>query len=580
MKPLHTLARRLLRSQLVVFAVLLIVAIAVFVEVRSLAALPPRILVDNFRSVQDTEEMDRALTLLAVDSHDADARSHFMHALDDELADITEEGELDAARRAGEAYRAMLAAPSPSTIREAQARVRAIYAINEGALLRKDRDARAVAERVQLSILALLAIALVTGIAVAARTARAIARPLDVLASAVKGIGERGPYPRLDVERSGYEEARILAREFNALAARLETYEASNLDQILVEKAKLEAFVASMSDGVVVIGGDGRVVVANDVARRALGSEEVVGKLLDGLDAEPSVRAALERVVANPQGTGGAASDVATALRVYSLSGARALDGKQRLVGTVVVLRDVTEIRRGERERGDLVAKLTHELRTPLTSAVMAIGLLAESAAKLDDRQRQIVDILRGDVSRLKALSDNLNEMARAQLAGVELASEPLDCAALVEGALAPFHLQAEERKVRLTIECGKDLPPLHADPNKLPWVLTNLCGNALRYTPPGGSITVRARVDGPAVLFEVIDTGPGIPRTDQARIFEKFSQRNSATGGVGLAGLGLYIAREIVEAHGGTIGVESEPGKGSRFFFRLPLARSATGTA
>jgi len=237
------------------------------------------------------------------------------------------------------------------------------------------------------------------------------------------------------------------------------------------------------------------------------------------------------------------------------------------------VLRDVTELRRGERDRGELVAKLTHELRTPLTSAVMAIGLLADGAAPLSARQREIVELLRKDVSRLKALSDDLNEMARAQLAGVELAKESIETAELVKAVVEPFRLQAEERRVRFAVELAPALPSVPADPNKLPWVLTNLCGNALRYTPAGGTVTVRARADGASVLFEVVDTGPGIPREAQARIFEQFSQRWTP-GGVGLAGLGLYIAREIVEAHGGMIGVESEPGHGSRFWFRLPLAR------
>jgi signal transduction histidine kinase len=240
----------------------------------------------------------------------------------------------------------------------------------------------------------------------------------------------------------------------------------------------------------------------------------------------------------------------------------------------VIVLRDVTEIRRGERNRGELVAKLTHELRTPLTSAVMAIGLLDESASGLGDKQRQLVDILRGDVSRLKQLSDNLHEMARAQLAGVELAKEPIATAEVVRAALAPFDLQARERDVTLALDVAGDLPSVHADPNKLPWVLTNLVGNALRYTPPGGRIDVRVRVDAGGLLFEVIDTGRGIPKEQQARIFEKFSQRSSPGAAAGFAGLGLYIAREIVEAHGGVIGVESEPGRGSRFYFRLPLKR------
>jgi signal transduction histidine kinase len=140
-----------------------------------------------------------------------------------------------------------------------------------------------------------------------------------------------------------------------------------------------------------------------------------------------------------------------------------------------------------------------------------------------------------------------------------------------VRDALAPFELQARERHVAFLVDCPEDLPSLAADPNKLPWVLTNLCGNALRHTPPGGRVEVRVRVDSGSLLFEVVDTGPGIPKEAQPRLFEKFSQRRQS-GGAGLAGLGLYIAREIVEAHGGVIGVDSEPGQGSRFFFRLPL--------
>jgi signal transduction histidine kinase len=379
------------------------------------------------------------------------------------------------------------------------------------------------------------------------------------MAGAVAHIGQRGPYPRLG--EGDYREAGTLAHEFNAFAARLEAYERSNLDQILAEKAKLEAFVASMSEGVVIIAGGGEVLLANEVAEKAVG-EPMKGKRLETMGGDVALISALKQVQSRP------VPDVSLRDRVFSLSAARAPND----AGTVIVLRDVTELRRGERDRGELVAKLTHELRTPLTSAVMAIGLMAES--ELGARQKKLVELLRADISRLKALSDNLHDMARAQLAGVDLSKEPIKTAELVQAAIAPFHLQAEERRVQLVVDVPAQLPSVNADPNKLPWVITNLCGNALRYTPAGGTITVRARADGASVLVEVVDTGPGIEKEAQARIFEKFSQRWSPTG-MGLAGLGLYIAREIVEAHGGMIGVDSEPGKGSRFWFRLPLRRA-----
>jgi signal transduction histidine kinase len=506
--------------------------------------------------------MDRALTLLAMDPTDAVARQRFARALDDERHNLTEPGEPEAVRALDAAWDAFLAAPSLANVREIQRANRAVDDINVQAMLAKERAVTSRAARLELSILAFLVAALAVATGVANRAARAIARPLRELTTAVTKLGERGPYPRL-AEGGDYEEARTLAREINALAARLEAYERSSLDQLIAEKAKLEAFVASMSEGVVIVDADGRVMLANQVARAALGAA-VEGARLDALEGDPALVAALQRVATEPQaGT----TDVVVSgdsERIFSLSGARAPDR-----GTVVVLRDVTQLRRGERDRGELVAKLTHELRTPLTSAVMAIGLLTEEV-KGSDRQRKLVELLRGDVSRLKALSDDLSEMARAQLAGVDLTKEPIDPAELVRAAVAPFHLQAEERGVKLTVEIAPDLPRVHADPNKLPWVITNLCGNALRYTPKGGTITVRARAEGGSVLVEVIDTGPGIPRELHARIFEKFSQRWSPAG-VGMAGLGLYIAREIVEAHGGIIGVDSELGRGSRFFFRLP---------
>src|SRR5581483_590892 len=249
----------------------------VLFEVRSLAGLPPRILADNFRSIQDTEEMDRALGLLALDGRDAAARERFDRALTDEEHDLTEPGEREASEALRREFTALGAAPSPAQLRGVQERVRRIFSINEEAILRKDRAAAQLADRLKLSILALLAIALVAGVTIASRAADDISRPLRDLAGAVANLGERGPYPRLT--EGDYDEARTLAREFNGLAERLEAYERSSLDQLIAEKAKLEAFVASMSEGILVIEG-GAVRLHNQVAQRALGAGDA--RPLDG----------------------------------------------------------------------------------------------------------------------------------------------------------------------------------------------------------------------------------------------------------------------------------------------------------
>jgi signal transduction histidine kinase len=514
--------------------------------------------------------MDRALLALVADPGDVRARERFDNALDDEATDVKEADEKGLVDEVKRQFRIFLDSPTPQNARLLKEDVSAIFHVNELALVRNNQATTRLAAQLKISILLLVAFALVASVIAAIRVATNIARPLRKLAVAVAGLGDRGPYPRL-ADR-GYAEARTLAHEINALAERLEAYERSNLDQILAEKAKLEAVMSSMAEGVVVVDDQGRIALSNGVARRALGSGPTTDRKLADVGGDPALRAALARVAESPATLVELPVREGEHERVFSLAGAHVKDGT-KVLGTVIVLRDVTDLRRGERDRGEWMAKLTHELRTPLTSAVMAVGILRDGQTLLPAKESEALHVLRGDLSQLKAISDEIHQMSRAQLAGAELTKEPIRTSELVRAVLAPFALQAQQHGIHLDIDCAAELPRLHADPNRLPWVLTNLCVNALRYTPPGGRIAVRVRDDHQSsVLFEVVDSGAGIPKEDQVGLFEKFSQRWSA-GAVGLAGLGLYIAREIVEAHGGSIGVESEPGRGSRFFFRLPVA-------
>jgi signal transduction histidine kinase len=561
----RSVLQALVRGQLLLFLLFGAAAAGVFRQVNELADIPRRTLDENFRSIVATEEMDRALAAMVAEPGDKSARDRFERALSESRSDVSEIGEREVVQSVQREYAAFLATPTVEQARRLKEDVSRIFRLNEVALVKKNEAASSVAHRLAVSILILLGVGFVGGTLGAARAAGQIAGPLRKLAIAVAGLGERGPYQRLPAE--GYTEARTLAREFNELAGRLERYERSNLDQILAEKAKLEAIMASMSEGVIVTDGYNRILLANAVARRAFDAKELGGPL-EQAPGDPALRAAVARVTERP---GRVIAEVPIGAgrdqRMYSLNAAFVREGEKQL-GTVVVLRDVTVLRRGEAERGELMAKLTHELRTPLTSAAISLGVLGDDPVA-PEKHRQVMELLRGDLVRLKALSDDIHQMARAQLANSELVKEVLSTAELVRAVAKPFSLQAEQRNVRFEVECAPDLPPLYADRNRLPWVFSNLCSNALRYTPSGGRVTVRAGGDRDSVLFEVVDTGPGIAKEDQVRLFDKFTQGSSPNAG--MAGLGLFIAREIVEAHGGFIGVESEPGRGSRFFFHLP---------
>jgi len=251
-------------------------------------------------------------------------------------------------------------------------------------------------------------------------------------------------------------------------------------------------------------------------------------------------------------------------------------DGTVR--GATVVLQDVTRLRRVDDLRNDLVSTVAHELRTPLTSLRMAVHLCLEQAAgPLTEKQADLLHAAREECERLQTMVDELLDLARIESGRIELRRARIAPAALIDAALDAHRGPAVERHIHLTCEVLPGLSGVLADRERLQLVLSNLLVNAIRHTPEGGSIVLRARADGRQVRFEVADSGPGIPLDAQAAIFDKFVRVPTTPGG---SGLGLSIARDVVEAHGGRIGVDSAPGRGATFWFTVPAAETEPVTA
>jgi signal transduction histidine kinase len=218
------------------------------------------------------------------------------------------------------------------------------------------------------------------------------------------------------------------------------------------------------------------------------------------------------------------------------------------------------------------MATLSHELRTPLTSLRMAGELLARTQPPLAADATTLVATVREDVTRLEDLAERLLDLSRSRAAAIGLDRQPVVLRDLLERIERLFALQAQEHGVAIATQLNADPGTIEGDPTKLAWALSNLVANALRYTPAGGRISLEAARDGGSVRLVVADTGRGIPPEQRERIFDRFVQ--GADGPAeGAAGLGLAIVRDIVQAHGGRIHVESEVGRGSRFILDLPQA-------
>src|SRR5262245_37448251 len=453
-----------------------------------------------------------------------------------------------------------------------------ILAVNQDAMVRKSDAVRRTAERMNTITLIVALSALALGLLMSTLLTRRMLHPLSALSDATRKIGEGNFDARAPVH--GNDELAQLSREFNAMAARLTEYRKSSLGDLLQAHLSMQAAIDSLPDPVAIFNIDGNLQNVNRAAETLLGLKTDAGSKEPLKNVSASTRAVLERVRSHvlsgkgnfvPKGFEDAVL-LSTLLgdHYFLPRGAPVYETRGVVVGATVILQDVTRLRRFEELKNDLVATVAHEFRTPLTSLRMAIHLCTEQiAGPLNDKQAEILHSAREDCDRLQGMVDDLLDMSRIESGRVELYPLPSEPAGLIAAAVDEFKVESETKGVRLSTRIATADASVLADRERIGHVFSNLVGNAVRYTPKGGSITVGAEVKNGTVRFTVADTGSGIPQEYQERIFEKFFQvPNSERKGTGL---GLYIAKEIVRGHGGDIGVESEPGKGSTFWFTLP---------
>jgi signal transduction histidine kinase len=414
---------------------------------------------------------------------------------------------------------------------------------------------------------------LLVGAVVAWVLARSLTSPLSRLTSAADEIAS-GAYNRA-LEVRGHDEIGVLARAFETMRQRVAAATARLRD----ERDVLDAVLESTGDGVLMVDRRGNEVVANRrwtemfgraglLAAAALrrlesGDQQTLGEIAPAWLADPDRVAVAEFERAEPR---------YDRFRCYS-GPVKHVDGST--LGRLFVMRNVTRESEAERMRSAFVATVSHELRSPLTAIAGYTDTLLTAGPWDGPTEREFLEIIAQSATKLAGLVDNLLDAAKVEAGVLQLEREPVRVKRIAEEVVAHRSKLAGNHSLRLEVE--SDLPLAEADPVRVEQIITNLVDNAIKYSPDGGQVTVSVGGTADVIRIGVTDRGIGITSEQADRLFERFYRADSSlrrtTRGVGL---GLFICRSLVEAHGGRIWVESEPGSGSTFWFTLPALNEA----
>ncbi|MDD5773900.1 MAG: ATP-binding protein [bacterium] len=336
------------------------------------------------------------------------------------------------------------------------------------------------------------------------------------------------------------------------------------------EKRRIEAIVGGMKEGLIITDNWENIITINDAAlnmldlHRNLENKFAIDVMLKDLSLEANKNEYNEKII----------NIGAPKKRIVHIGSTPIFGPDNIFMGRATLLTDITREKEIEQMKSDFVNAVSHELRTPLTSIREIISIIMDGAVgPVNEKQIKCLNTAINDSDRLARIVNDLLNLSKIESGKIKLKRAPVMISQIVNQVMASFELLARNSKIGIINNIPDGLPSIFADPDKIIQILTNLIGNSMKFTPPGGNIIVNCNISGNFVVISVKDTGLGISDEDQKKLFKKFSQLEAGSkhrsGGTGL---GLVISRELVEKHGGKIWIESELGKGSAFLFTIPI--------
>jgi signal transduction histidine kinase len=403
-----------------------------------------------------------------------------------------------------------------------------------------------------------------------------IANPIKELTASIKEIANKNYSER--VHFHNHNEFGDLAKSFNTMAQKLEEYSNSSLYKLTFEKKRLETLINNMHDPVIGLDNEGIILFVNDEALKIIGlkSEEVIGKLASKLALTNDLLKSLiinesEMVKAHPMKIYADGKESYFQKEIINITVIPTGEDKIISIGDVIILRNITIFKELDFAKTNFIATVSHELKTPISSIKMSLNLLEnKGTGSINEEQKQLIESIKEDSQRLLKITGELLDLSQLETGNIQLNMEKSNPYEIVNYAIEAVKVQAEQKQIELVIDTDSNLSEVKADSEKTSWVLINFLTNAIRYSSENSKVIVRLKRENTQIVFKVIDTGKGIDNRYRSKVFDKYFQvPGSHKSGTGL---GLAISKEFIEAQNGIIGVESELGLGSTFYFKLSI--------
>lgn len=533
------------------------------------------ILVANYNSLDYSRKM-----LLALDeeANDKTAEKRFQENLALQNKNITESGEREIMERLNDHVRQLDTTFNKHTHIHQLVRqdLLEIMRLNMSAINRKSNFANQSTNSALYWIVGTGSACFLIAFILLVQLPRNIARPIKELTESIRQIASRNYKQRVAFE--SHSEFGDLAKSFNVMAEKLDEYNSTQLAEVLYEKKRIETLINSMNDPVIGLDENKLIMFVNDKAINILGlsKSDLMGKPAQEVALSNDLLRSLIRTSIDPDKEGKESAPVsifASGKEQYfekeqvTISIAPTGESEKRTIGEFIILRNITSFKELEFAKTNFMATISHELKTPISSIKMSLQLLEkESGGIVDPEQKQLIHSIKEDSDRLLKITGELLNLSQIETGNIQLMLQASNPYEMIKYAVEAASREAERYQVNIQVSEADKVPDIFADTDKTQWVLINLLVNAIHYSPAGETVTVSLERQGNSVRFAVSDKGKGIDPKYTTRIFDRYFQvPGSNKSG---SGLGLAICREFIEAQGGRIGVDSQPGEGSTFYF------------